>query len=227
MSSEDVAADIGQNQAEVQEKMLPQSEVDRIVGARVARERAQLESQYRQQSQTQGMGGMQSPGYDEEALLTKATERMQRQWEEQRENQQLEMQKQQVEEVARQYNEKMKQGPELYPDFQEVTGDYNPAAFPQVTILAAQMDNLPDIMYELNKNPTKLTHIHSLALANPEMARKEMHKLSQSIKRNEEALNNSVKSPSPLTKLKSSTVAGSDTGKRSISDLRKQSWLRG
>ena len=57
MSSEDVATDIGQNQAEAQEKMLPQSEVDRIVGARVARERAQMESQYRQQQPAQGMGG--------------------------------------------------------------------------------------------------------------------------------------------------------------------------
>ena len=54
-----------------------------------------------------------------------------------------------------------------------------------------------------------------------------MTKLSKSIQRNEEAVNNNQRSPSPLSKLKSSAAAGSDTGKRGISDLRKQPWLRG
>lgn len=218
MSSEDVATDIGQSVAESipaqAEKMVPQSEVDKIVGARLARERAQMQSQ-------QGMGGMQSQGYDEEALLAKAQSRMQETFEKQRQEAEFAAHQKQVDEVARQYVERMKQGPELYEDFKEVTQNYNPAAFPQVTLLAAQQDNLPDIMYELSKNPGKLAHLHVLALADREMARAEITKLSKSIKRNEEAVANNVKSPSPLSRLKGSTIAGSDTGKRTVSDLRK------
>jgi len=107
-----------------------------------------------------------------------------------------------------------------------VTADFNPAAYPQVTILAAQMDNLPDIMYELAGNPSKLTHLHVLALTNPPLARKEMTKLSQSIKQNSDAVATNTKSPAPLGKLKSSAQAGQDTGKRTISDMRKDSRFR-
>ncbi len=233
MSSEDLSIDVGEMSSEAEpvgqkaERMVPQSEVDKAIYAVKMRAREEAQAQYRQQPQAQGMGGMQAPGVDEEALMSKLAARMQKQLDAQQQAQQLEHDRAQVEDAARVYLDKMKQGPQLYADFDEVTGDYNPAAFPQVSILAAQMDNTPDIMYELNKNPTKLTHLHSLARANLDMARKEMVKLSQSIKQNEEAVNNNVKSPSPLTKLKPSTIAGSDSGKKSISDLRKQPWLRG
>ncbi len=228
MSSEDVAVDIGQQQAEMQppamqEKMLPQSEVDKLVGAVRAKERAQAQSQYGQQ----GMGGMQAPAFDEEALMQKMSERMQQQQQDALKAQELEQQRREVDEIAKTYLDKMSQGKDIYEDFDEVTSDFSPAAYPQVTILASQQDNLPDIMYELSKNPTKLTHLHVLALTNPQQARKEMTKLSQSIKKNDEAIANNSKSPAPLSKLKTSARAGSDNGKRSIADLRKQDYLRG
>ena len=136
-------------------------------------------------------------------------------------------QKAQIDAVAKDYLERMKQGPELYEDFQEVTKGFSPAKYPQVTILAAQMENTPDIIYELKKNPQKLTHLHVLALTDPEEAQAEMTRLSKSIKRNEEALANNSKSPSPLSKIKTSARAGQDTGKRTVSDLRKDSRFRG
>ncbi len=229
MSSEDVALDVSQQMGEQQpaiaEKMLPQSEVDKLVGAVRAKERQQAEAQYRQQQG--GMGGMQSPGFDEEALIQKATARMQQQQDEQRKTLEAKQQQAEVDEIARTYLEKMSQGKEIYEDFDEVTADFNPGAYPQVTIMASQQDNLPDIMYELSKNPQKLTHLHVLAVTNPAQARKEMTKLSQSIKKNDNAIANNVKSPAPLSKLKTSATAGQDNGKRSISDLRKQDYLRG
>lgn len=225
MSSEDIATDVNQHQAEEsiapQERMISQSEVDKIVHAKIMREREKMQPQNQS-----GMGGI-PPGFDEDALLARATERMQQELDKQRQTYELEQNKARVEDVVRNYEEKMKMGPELYSDFNDVMADYNPSAFPQVTLLAAQMDNLPDIMYELAKNPGKLTHLHTLALASPDMARKELVKLSESIKRNDDAVNNNVKSPSPLSKLKPSANAGSDTGKRKISDLRKMPWLRG
>ncbi len=234
--SEDVATDIGQQVAEqqpVQEKMVPQSEVDKLVGAVKAKERQQAEAQYRQMQNQQmngsmGMGGMGAPqGYDEDAILEKATQRMQKTLEDQRQAHELEQQKAQVDEVARTYLEKMKQGATLYEDFDQVTKNFKPSKFPQVAIWAAQQDNTPAIIYDLAKNPQKLAQLHVLAVTDPDMAVDEITKLSQSIKRNEEAVNNNVKSPSPLSKLKPSASAGSDTGKRSVSDLRKQPWLRG
>lgn len=222
MSSEDIATDINQHEAEAiapvtqQEKMVPQSKVDEIVHARIMRERS-------------NMGGMQqqSPAFDEEALLVKATERMQQQMNEQREAYEREQQRLQVDEIAKSYLEKMAAGKELYDDFEDVTQDFSPAEFPQVTIMASQYDNLPDIMYELGKNPRKLVDLHALALSSPKMAKKEMQKLSASIKDNQSALANNVKSPSPLNKLKSSARAGQDTGKRTISDMRKDPRYRG
>ncbi len=224
MSSEDVAVDIGQQQAEAiapvqQERMVPQSEVDRIVHARVMRER---------EHNSAGMGGMQQPqGFDRDALLKEAAAMMQSQMEEQRQTQEREQQKAQVDEIARTYIDKMAQGKEIYDDFDDVTGDFSPQAYPQVTILASQQDNLPDIMYELGKNPQKLATLHVLALSNPALARKEMTKLSQSIKKNEQALASNVKSPSPLSRLKHSAQAGQDNGKRTISDMRKDPKYRG
>ena len=49
----------------------------------------------------------------------------------------------------------MFRGKELYDDFEEVTQDFSPAAYPQVTVMASEYDNLPDIVDELGKNPEK------------------------------------------------------------------------
>lgn len=228
MSSDGQAIDTNLQQIDApinpvpQEKMLPQSEVNRIVGAAKAKERAEIEAQYRQ-----GMGGMQQPAFDEDAIVSKAAERMRQEMEAQRKELEEQQYKAQIDGLAGQYLDKMKAGAEMYEDFEDVVKDYNPQAFPEITLLAAQMDNTPDIVYDLIKNPTKLTHLQTLLARDPNLARREMAKLSESIKRNENALNNNVKSPSPLSKLKPSTQAGSDMGKRTVRDMRKDPRFRG
>ena len=200
------------------EKMVPQSEVDKIVGAVRAKERQAVESQYR----NQGMGGMQAPQFDEEALLAKATQRMQAQQEEQQRAQQEQRQREQIDSVAKTYLEKMKQGPTLYDDFEEVTKTFKPNKYPQIAVMAAELENTPDIIYDLKKNPQKLATLQMFALNEDyDELRDELTKLSKSIKRNEQSLANNTQSPKPLTRLKSSAIAGQDTGKRTISDMRK------
>ena len=228
MSDTDVATDISQTEASQQpapqEKMLPQSEVDKIVGARLARERAQLEAQYR--GQNQGMGGMQPqmPAINEEAILEKATQRMQSQLEAQQKEAQEAQQRAQIDAMARTYLEKMKQGPTLYEDFDEVTKGFKPNKYPQVAVIAAELENTPDIIYDLRKNPQKLATLQMFALNEDyDELREELTKLSKSIKNNAQSLSQNQKSPQPLTKLKSSAFAGQDTGKRTISDMRKES----
>lgn len=213
------------------EEMLPQSKVNELVGAAKLKEREKAEAQYKSElEKVRNVGGMQSQGssneidYDE--VVRKATEAMESKLQEQREQAQYDEQKKQIDKLAKDYLEKMSQGAELYDDFEETVSDFNPKAFPQVTLLAAQQDNLPDIMYDLMKNPTKLTHLHLLALESPELARKEMTKLSKSIKRNEDAVANNVKSPAPLSRTKNSINAGSDSGKRTIRDLRQMDYLK-
>lgn len=229
MSDIDVATDMGQNQGEaqpvIQEKMLPQSEVDRLVGAVRAKERASIEAQYRQSG---GMGGVQQPeAIDKQSLIEEARKAMQEQWDARERELEEQTQRAQIDKLAADYLEKMKQGPTLYEDFKEVTKSFNPGKYPQLTLLASRMENTPDIIYDLKKNPQKLAMLHVLAMTDPEEAEIEMTKLSKSIKRNEDALANNMKSPTPLSKLKSSARAGQDTGKRTVSDLRRDPRFRG
>lgn len=224
MSSEDIATDVSQHQAEaqpvIQEKMVPQSEVDRIVHARLMRERENAQM---------GMGGMQQApaAFDKEALLKEAVQRMQEQQQEQQQAYVREQERIQAEQIAKDYLDKMEQGKHRYDDFEEVTRGFNPGNYSRVTVLASQHDNLADIIYDLKKNPQKLATMQVLALTDPQAAQEEMIKLSESIKKNEQALANNVKSPSPLSRLKSSAQAGQDTGKRTIRDMRQDPRYRG
>ncbi len=229
MSSEDAVVDVNQAQPViapvVQEKMHTQAEVDRLIGAVKARERQDMEAQRSQQG---GMGGMQSAGFDKEAMMGEVTKMLEeREATRQRETQE-QQERQAIDEIAKQYDEKMKQGPMLYDDFKEVTGGFKPGKYPAIAVMAAQMENTPDIIYELRKNPTKLAALQTFALqGDDDTLREEMTKLSKSIKRNEEQIANNTKSPKPLSKLKTSATAGQDTGAKGIRDLRKDPRFRG
>ena len=224
MSDVDVATDISQNQAEAvipaqQERMVPQSEVTRAVVA--AKKRAEEEAAARYQGH-QGMGGMQAPQFNEDAIVEKATQRMQAQLQEQQRVAAEQQQRDKIDAVARTYLDKMKQGATLYEDFEDVTKGFNPNKYPQIAVMAAELENTPDIIYDLRKNPQKLATLQLFALSEDyDGLREELTKLSKSIKRNEQSLANNTQSPKPLTRLKSSAIAGQDTGKRTISDMRK------
>src|SRR5690606_40554862 len=66
------------------------------------------------------------------------------------------------------------------------TADFDPAAFPQIVFLANQVDNTPEVIYELSKKPGKLAELQKLLEHSPQLARKQMINLSQSIKNNRE-----------------------------------------
>jgi len=235
LSNEDASVDISQQSAETvvpvpkQERMVPQGEVDKAIYAAKMHEREKAQQLLAQQTQPQGgVGGMQAPQFDREAVLEEARQAAREEMEANKRAYEEQLQRQQVDEFARTFLDKMKQGSQLYEDFEEVTGDVSPKHFPQIAILAGQMENTPDIMYELGKNPKSLTHLQTLIdRGAQDLARKEMTKLSQSIKQNTAAITNNVKSPSPLSKIKSSGLAGQDTGKRSIRDMRKDPKFRG
>jgi hypothetical protein len=136
-------------------------------------------------------------------------------------------QREQLEKVASQYYLKMGKGKDKYSDFEEVMTDFDAAAFPQVALLAAHLDNTPDIMYELARNPHKLVQLNTLAERSPKLAQRELEKLSKSIVDNEHAVENAKVPSAPLSRLKSSTTVGADNGKMTVRDLKKADWLRG
>jgi hypothetical protein len=221
------------------EKMLPQSRVNELVQkAKRDKERQMQEKLDAAMAQIQELQGSQQqptkapegqtqspPGIDVQALQAEVMQRIeakQKEDEQKRYNDQLE---QEVNQVATQYFGKMAQGKDLYEDFHAITADFNPAEFPQLVFLANEMDNTPAVIYELAKNPSKLAAIDRLVERSPNMARAELAKLSESIKRNVEAKQNLQEPQDPLSRLKPSPV-GTDNGTKNVRDFKKSNFLR-
>jgi hypothetical protein len=143
-----------------------------------------------------------------------------------------EMQEQQVKaqmtQVANNYLQRIAQGKTAYEDFDEVTKEFDPTAFPQLTFLLSGIENAGDVLYDLAKNPLKLSGIDRLAEKNPRQAQSELLKLSKSITDNRQAQAESQGQnvAEPLDRLQPSRVSGSN-GKMGIRDLKNQPWLRG
>lgn len=217
---------------EQQEKMLSQSEVNKIVGREKLeaeqRARRQLEQEYQQKlMETQQIRQNQS-NYVETNSREVDADSIARQVQEKLEQ---EMQQRAIEQemhqVANNYLAKMDAAKSSYDDFDEVTNGYNAAAFPQITWLVSGIDNGGDVMYDLLKNPSKLSTIDSLANKDPQLAQRELLRLSQSINENKRAKSEAQQGEinSPLDRLNASRTTGS-SGKLSIDDLRSNPLYR-
>ncbi len=135
-------------------------------------------------------------------------------------------QQMQVQQLVHQFGLKMSEGPKQYPDFNEVVGNLKLETMPSIVQLANNFENTKDIMYDLGKNPSKVSSLMVLSQINPQLAQQEMQRLSDSIKKNQDAVANQPAVREPLSHIKPST-AGADNGSMSVSDWRSQPWLRG
>jgi hypothetical protein len=242
-------ADVGEEQvlkdteAAPPEKMLPASQVNELIkkakrkGEQKMQEQLdaakqqieQLQAQQGQQAPSQPQQQapqQQAPGIDAQQIQQQVMQLMQQQQQEAEQKRQQEQLEQEVNQVAQQYFGKMAQGKDMFDDFEAMTADFNPAEFPQLVFLANQMDNTPAIIYELRKNPGKLADLAVLVEKSPTMARSEIAKLSESIKRNDEAKRNLQEPQDPLNRLKPSPV-GTDSGTKSVRDFKQASYLKG
>jgi hypothetical protein len=214
------------------EKMLSQSQVDKIIkhktyqAAQVQREleerhQKELEAIKAQQQQQTQRNENVPRDVDANAIYQQVQER----FNEEMHQRQL---KSEMDRVANAYISKMEQGKTAYDDFDEVTKEFDPTAFPQLTYLVAGIDNAADVIYDLSRNPLKLAGLDRLAEKNPRQAQAELLKLSRSIAENRQAQSdeNSNQVDAPLDRLQSSRISGSN-GKASIRDLRNQPWLKG
>lgn len=148
----------------------------------------------------------------EKALLDKATAHLQQQM--------------QVNQLVHQFASKMSEGAKAYPDFDQVVGGMKLENIPGIVQLANNFENTKDIMYDLGKNPSKIANLTVLSQINPALAQQEMQRLSDTIKKNQEAVANQPKINEPLSHIQPST-AGTDNGSMSVNDWRSQPWLRG
>jgi hypothetical protein len=220
VGSAGIAAVQSAQDVQAAEKLIPQSELNKIVGrvreeARqdgYARARAEMSAVEPQQSEQQQ--GYQS--HSRENIEQLVAEKI-------KEQAQLEVAKK----IAGDFTNKLLAAKEKYPDFEETVAQLNLPTIPQIVHWANSLDNTADVMYDIAKNPAKFANILMLSNNAPLLAQRELQKLSSSIKKNEEAKSaaENVSVGEPLSQLKPS-VTGTDNGKPTIRDLRKQSWMR-
>lgn len=218
-----------QQQEQAPQKMLSQDEVNKIVSREKARaaESARREAEARHQQELEALNLQRQRNIDVprdvdvNAMYQQIQERFNREMQEQQ-------YKNQMNQVASNYLQKVEHGRAAYQDFDEVTKDFDPIAFPQLTFLLAGLENAGDILYDLSKNPIKLAGIDRLAEKNPKQAQAELLKLSKSIMDNKQGQLDAKGqgASAPLDRLNPSRVSGSN-GEMQVRDLRNQFWLRG
>ena len=220
-----------------QEKLLPQSQVNKLVAREkenaAARARQQAEEEFQTRLAQMGQAQTQhnattSREVDAEAVYRQVQEKFNQEMERRRQEEESKKLEAEMSQVAERYISKVNAARESYEDFDAVVGEFDPTAFPQLTYLVSGVENAGDVVYELAKNPSKLVMLDRLAEKNPKQAQNELLKLSRSILENRQAVSeaNGQNVSAPLDRLNPSRVSGS-SGKMNIRDLRNQPWLRG
>lgn len=136
--------------------------------------------------------------------------------------QQQNAQQQQIQNAAYQFQNKLNAGKAKYADFDEVIADMNLPELPKIWLTANQFDDPKDIMYALGKDPEMLAKLRNLEHS-PALLKKQMQKIADSIKQNEEA-EAAKKANPPLSRQKPPTV-GVDSG-RDKSEYSVQDWKK-
>lgn len=224
-------------QAPVADKVFTRDQVAKIVNAEKSKAadatRRELEQKHQRDleqlnaSRNSGNADTSQTG-DADAMYQRVQERFNQKMQEDKQHEEQERMRAHVATVADNYLSKVSQGKSAYDDFDEVTKDFDPAAFPQLTYLLSGIDNAHEVLYDISKNPLKIAGLDRLAEKNPRQAQAELMKLSQSITANKQAQADAQdqNTAEPLDRLSPSRVSGSN-GKMSISDLQKQPWLKG
>lgn len=215
------------------EKMVPQSKVNELIAAKmaVASQRAREEAEREYQRKIEELNATRqaqaernetvSRDVDADAIYQQVQEKFN-----------AEMQQRQIEsqmsQVAQNYIARVNDSRGRYEDFDAVTAEFDPTAFPQLVYLVSGLENAGDIVYELAKNPSKLVTLDALAQRAPRQAQAELVKLSRSIADNQQALQaaQGQATNAPLDRLQASRVNASGSPK-SVADFRSQPWLRG
>lgn len=125
------------------------------------------------------------------------------------------------EQMAESFVNKMQAAELRHPGLESKLNELDYGTMLPLIHMANDMENTGDVMKELVDNPMKMGNLLALAHAQPKLAMKAMHDLSNSIKTNQEALEQEKQARDPMSQLKPSTSAGMDNSTMSVSDFRK------
>ena len=205
-----------QSSAPASEKTFTQTETQAIVAkeARKAAEKARAEAKAHYESQTpkhsstpQNIGGipqMTQEQFQEQVLV--AAHNIARITEAKR--------------IETDWLSTMNSAKQADPEFAQVYDELNIERHPDFIIALSGMDNKVAVVKELGENPSKFANILMLAQGGSlQLARKELERVSASIKANESA-QKQPRVPAPLSELKPSNI-GSDNGDMTVNDFRQ------
>lgn len=231
----DNASDLNQTQNEpvhATEKLVPQSQVNEIVGnaKREAAERA-VEAYKRQQAQSSSFSNepRQNQSYEtpnrymsEDDIKRLTGDEIKRHLSQIEQEAAERANVEAANRVVSQFRDKVLAGKDKFQDFETVTGNVAMQYYPNVVqLLAEHVDNTADVLYHLAKNRDKLYRLESLSSHNPSDAIYEMRRLSDSIKENDDLSN--IKNPkSPLSQQRPSNTGTDSGGTLSMSDLKRK-----
>lgn len=210
------------------EKMLPQSRVDEILKTRAHEsyekgQRDALAAYQKNQAANQpaSIGGMpsQPSAEDLRKLVDEAVRNKISSEREASENFK-------AQQVAANFFQKLQDAKERYPDLQEVLSAVDLTNMAHIVEWGMEFGNAEDIVYDLAKNPAKLSQIESLYHnKHYGSARNAVKELSESIKVNQSTTDKPI-ARQPLSQLKPSAVTNPGSGVASVADLRKMSQFR-
>ena len=226
-------------EVKLEEKLIPQSEVNRLVGS--AKQKA-LEKGYQKAMEElkaqqapmqlqpapmqQPMQPMGTPPQPQQQLSPEMIQEQVRQAilaeQQERERQHY---LQAAEQSKAQMAQKLQTAKSKYPDFDQVMQniDLNNPLHERILHGANGFDNGGDVLYDLAKNPDKLSMISMHLLTNPsntQLPFSQMKSLSDSIKTNSAAANQ-PQPPEPLTQVQP-LPTGAGSGTMTIADYKKQ-----
>ncbi len=219
------------NQAQVQEtaqqqqeRLFKQSELNEIVGRAkhdaVETFKRQQQQQAQQAPQSQPTQSAKALSEDDVKRLT--GEELARQRDAWNREIQEKSEIESAQRIVNTYKEKIAPGKDKYEDFEAVTNNVDMRYYPNVVqLLADHVDNSHDVLYELAKNRTKLSHLEFTCAHNAPDAIYEIKRLSDSIKANEQTSPMKTAN-SPLSQQRPSNT-GTDSGNSlSLRDLKRK-----
>lgn len=221
LSSAQNAAQAPVQESGASEKMLSQAEVNELAGKirhdsyeKAKREMAQAAQQQGSSHEAQrvSQGAM-----SEDQIRRAAMEEAQKFYEGQ-------TRAMAAQRVVSEFQGKMAAGKEKFEDFEEKLSGFDLTEIPEVVALANGVDNTDEVMYELANFPEKLVNLTNAARTSPQLARRIIDNLSNSIKNNRTA-KEAYAAPEALGQVKPSTLAV-DKDPESVMDYMKQSWLQ-
>lgn len=197
-----------------QEKMFSRDEVAKIVNAEKNKALEKERERLKAETVAQVSPSFESPQASDEHVRKLINEEAQRM-----------ATMQTAQRIAEEFTQKMVAAKDKYQDFEQTVAKLNLPQIPHIINWANSLDNTADVMYDIAKHPAKFANLIMLAHTAPHLAAEEMQNLSKSIKQNEDAAKRQTPLE-PLSQVKPSTT-GKDNGSMTVSDYRKQSWLRG